>query len=205
MSQPLTIQHGFTDDQRQAVAEVIHEGFKRKLAPLLGDRGHTLALLAAGLRPEGVLLAAQDGRVLGVAGLKYGREGFMEPVMADFVRVYGPLLAPLRRWLFEFMESPEPEDFVYVDAMAVRAGWRGRGIGARLLEATFDFARERGYPQVVLDVVDTNPDARRLYERMGFTPVRVERFPVMGLFLGFRSATVMKRGVEAAAESDTAE
>lgn len=50
----------------------------------------------------------------------------------------------------------------------------------------------QGYCALRLDVIDTNPVARRLYERVGFQPVRTERFPYMKWLLGFAAATQMQ-------------
>jgi ribosomal protein S18 acetylase RimI-like enzyme len=55
--------------------------------------------------------------------------------------------------------------------LAVRDGFRERGIGGRLLEAALAAIRERGAPAVSLSVELGNDRARRLYERAGFEPV----------------------------------
>ncbi|MDF1506324.1 ribosomal protein S18-alanine N-acetyltransferase [Roseisolibacter sp. H3M3-2] len=52
--------------------------------------------------------------------------------------------------------------------VAVAAAARGRGIGARLLDAALDEARRRGAAQVFLEVRESNAVARRLYESRGF-------------------------------------
>ena len=52
--------------------------------------------------------------------------------------------------------------------IAVDEGWRGLGIGTALMRAAEDWARERGYDALELDVADPNGDARRLYERLGY-------------------------------------
>jgi len=55
---------------------------------------------------------------------------------------------------------------------------RGRSIGARLVQAALARAREGGKKRVILHVVDSNPAARRLYERMGFAATgRTEPYP----------------------------
>ena len=46
---------------------------------------------------------------------------------------------------------------------------RGHGLGAALVRACVDRARERGARRIELDVNDANEPARRLYERLGFT------------------------------------
>lgn len=52
--------------------------------------------------------------------------------------------------------------------MGVVEGFRGRGIGRALIEATLARAWERGLTRVELTVRCDNERARRLYERVGF-------------------------------------
>ena len=73
----------------------------------------------------------------------------------------------------------------------VHPAMRGKGIGTRLLEAVFDFARAKGFGSVRLQVVDTNPDARRLYERMGFVATATHRHPYLRRMMGFSAVTTM--------------
>jgi putative acetyltransferase len=53
-------------------------------------------------------------------------------------------------------------------AMGVADGWRGQGIGRRLLDAAVDWARQRDAHKVDLEVWPHNAAALRLYERFGF-------------------------------------
>jgi ribosomal-protein-alanine N-acetyltransferase len=55
--------------------------------------------------------------------------------------------------------------------VAVSAQWRGRGLGARLVEEVVGRAARRGIVEVFLEVRPTNTVARRLYERLGFVAV----------------------------------
>lgn len=55
-------------------------------------------------------------------------------------------------------------------AIAVRAEWRGRGIGTALLEALIAAAASRGLRALSLSVDRDNP-ASRLYKRLGFVSV----------------------------------
>ena len=52
-------------------------------------------------------------------------------------------------------------------AIAVRHGFRGTGLGTRLMNALADAARREGFEQLSLSV-DTNNPASRLYERLGY-------------------------------------
>jgi ribosomal protein S18 acetylase RimI-like enzyme len=66
------------------------------------------------------------------------------------------------------------------------------GVGSRLLIEVCRQATRQGYQRVRLDVIDTNPKARKLYERLGFQQIRTERFPYLKNFLGFGGVTTME-------------
>ena len=72
----------------------------------------------------------------------------------------------------------EDPDEANVFGMWVDPSVRGRSVGARLVQAALEQAREDGKKRVVLHVVDSNPRARRLYERLGFAATgRTEPYP----------------------------
>ena len=64
----------------------------------------------------------------------------------------------------------------YLESLAVDSHYRGQGIGTLLLERCFEESQQAGKREISLHVVDTNPRAKQLYERMGFRTVRTERF-----------------------------
>ena len=55
----------------------------------------------------------------------------------------------------------------WVEDLAVHPDHRSRGIGARLLAAARDWARERGSTHLELDSAEARTDAHRFYEREG--------------------------------------
>lgn len=55
----------------------------------------------------------------------------------------------------------------HIGRMAVLAGWRGRGVGALLLQALIDEAQRRGMARVVLNA---QTHAVGFYARFGFVP-----------------------------------
>ena len=56
----------------------------------------------------------------------------------------------------------------YIAGLAVHKDWRSRGVGTQLMRFAEDRIR-RDSPNVFLCVSSFNPDARRFYERLGFT------------------------------------
>ena len=57
----------------------------------------------------------------------------------------------------------------------VERGWRGHGVGRRLLERLIEMAREIGYHKMVLSTFPTNASGVRLYQGLGFTEVGTYR------------------------------
>jgi L-amino acid N-acyltransferase YncA len=55
----------------------------------------------------------------------------------------------------------------------VERGWRGRGVGQRLLAHLIERARALGYHKMMLSTFPFNESGVALYERMGFTKVGV--------------------------------
>lgn len=68
------------------------------------------------------------------------------------------------------LDIEERDGDVYVGLIEVAAGFQRRGIGTRVLRDVLDdaFAAGRG---VCLNVLKVNPDAHRLYRRLGFVVV----------------------------------
>jgi GNAT superfamily N-acetyltransferase len=53
----------------------------------------------------------------------------------------------------------------WVEDLAVNPDWRSRGVGARLMDAVEEWARDRGASHLELDSADGRARAHRFYER----------------------------------------
>ena len=56
----------------------------------------------------------------------------------------------------------------YLYALRTKVNWRERGVGSLLLATAEDRLRARGYEESVIAVAQTNPMARRFYEKRGY-------------------------------------
>lgn len=65
-----------------------------------------------------------------------------------------------------------PEEYGYVYDVWVAPAHRGRGVGRYLVSWATDWARQRGYRKLKLEVAATNARARRIYEELGFRDER---------------------------------
>jgi GNAT superfamily N-acetyltransferase len=64
-----------------------------------------------------------------------------------------------------------PDESAEIKRMWVHDGWRGAGLGARLLRHLEERAREQGYAVVRLDTNDTLTEAIAMYERAGYRAI----------------------------------
>jgi GNAT superfamily N-acetyltransferase len=73
----------------------------------------------------------------------------------------------------ECVDGPKPIELerIYVDASK-----QSGGVGAVLMQAVFEHAKEEGYGTVWLGAWEKNPRARRFYEKHGFSAVGSKYF-----------------------------
>lgn len=89
-------------------------------------------------------------------------EEHWDPALRRIVEVEGRDVGVLRvEWY---------EDEVFLALIEIAPDWQGQGLGTALIRDVQAQAREAGLP-LTLQVLKTNPRARRLYERLGFEVV----------------------------------
>ncbi len=144
-------------------------------------------VLAPSPRPRGYLLRAPRPGDLGwvvqrnaaVYAQEFGWDASYEALVARIVADYAEHRDPAGEaaWIAEVDGSPAGCVFcVREDATTARLRlllvepWaRGLGIGYRLVEEVLGFARGAGYSAITLWTNDVLADARRIYQRAGFT------------------------------------
>lgn len=65
----------------------------------------------------------------------------------------------------------QPGEFLYLNELVVRPGSRRQGVGRALVADLRQFARDRGLPQIKLDVGEFNSAARAFFCSLGFDVV----------------------------------
>jgi ribosomal protein S18 acetylase RimI-like enzyme len=97
--------------------------------------------------------------------------------------------------LLAFLDHAPSDDHVHIDGVAVAPAYRRRGIGSHLIAAMEKWATGRDFAAVSLEVVDANPQAQKLYHRLGFEPIRVQTVWPFGTLFGCNSSTVMMKSL----------
>ena len=135
---------GDGDDLRALAVETYVEAFGHSFSPAdlaaQLEQNLSLAKLQRAVEDDVILLARAAGRLVG------------------FVQ-FGALRLPV---------SPQADHAHELRRLYVQAGFRNRGVGARLMAAALAEMERHGPAEVYLDVWDQNHGARRFYARHGF-------------------------------------
>ena len=187
-----------TDTGRSAVARLDARSARQTADLLAGVREHDRRRLLEAMRvitdvltdsppPRGYLLRAPRPGEMGwvvqrnaaVYAEEFGWDASYEALVARIVADYVDHRDPAAEaaWIAEVDGTPAGCVFcVREDATTARLRlllvepWaRGLGIGARLVEEVLRFARRAGYSDITLWTNDVLADARRIYQRAGFT------------------------------------
>jgi ribosomal protein S18 acetylase RimI-like enzyme len=184
------VQRGLPDRLRVDAAQLYYEAFRQKANFLFGSREQAIAVLHSDFASDQALIAVQEDRLVGLAGIQHGRP-FVDLHFKTYVRVLGWFTALWRYMLLIGFHRAARHGELVMNGIAVDAQARGQGVGTKLLHGVIEFAREHGYQTVRLDVVDTNPRARQLYERLGFVATKTQRHPQAQRVMGFSASTTM--------------
>ena len=177
---------------REAAAELYWDAFGRLLRPALGRSPRAIAVLADGIDPRRAIAAMDGDELVGVIGLHYAGHAFTHLSARSLLRHLGPGGVPRLVPLLLFNGRPDGGE-MRLDGLAVRPERRGQGIGSQLLREAARRTAILGIDVIRLEVVDTNPRARHLYEREGYVVVRTEATPYLRRMMGFGAVFTMER------------
>jgi GNAT superfamily N-acetyltransferase len=192
MGQKVSIEAGIRPEHRAQAARGYWQAFARKLRYPLGPTSKAVAFFERVIDPEHALSAVSDtDDFLGAAGFKTSTGSFIGGHFNDLSRVYGSIGATWRGLLIHALERNCEEGTLLMDGIFVEPEARGLGVGTKLLHALMDRAESAGLQRLRLDVIDTNPRARALYEREGFVPGHEKKLGILAPLFGFSTATEM--------------
>ena len=189
----LEIKFGAPKNQRARVAKIFYKSFEDTFSKFFGTQNKAITFISTCLRDDRTLVAFKDDVAVGFAGLEYSGKSFIDASLHQTVRIYGLeavriVLFGVIFWLFNRTKKYE----LHLDSLAISANERNKGIGSKLLQSTIDHAQSKGFSQIKLEVIETNQNAIRLYERIGFKESKVQKIPYpFSKLLGFESVTEM--------------
>lgn len=195
-NESLKIVHGIPESMRETAAELYDEAFGAKFALAISSKTHRLSLLAKSLNLPFAFAAIEGEKLLALAGYKTAAGSFTSGItFSNLIKHVGTFRGIKAAVVFSLYERSLKPGELLMDGIVVDSSRRGEGIGSQLLAKLCSFAKANEYVNVRLDVIDTNPSARRMYERNGFVPTKTKHFEYLRWFLGFGASTTLLRKV----------
>jgi ribosomal protein S18 acetylase RimI-like enzyme len=154
------------------------------MSSFLGDAGTRVRLFEHCIRWDRVIVAAQDGRIVGYLTFKMDGEGPYTPHWKDFRRVYGRLSCWWRFALFVVIERRWQSKQMYICGLKVREECRGEAEGR---------ARAAGKRRIDLEVDADNHEARQLYAQAGYLMFKEKALRGLARFLPFSRVCLMRK------------
>ena len=191
MAEP-TITRGWKSSLTAQAARLYEEAFGAKFSTAISDEQIRIKILSRSFLPDFSYVATVNDEIVGIAGF-HTTDGSLTGGMTlrGLVTELGFIRGIWAGIVFSLFERQPASGELVMDGIVVDSRFRGRGLGSSLLDQIVIHARENGFRSVRLDVIDTNPRARKLYESKGFVAAKTERFPYLKWLVGFSGSTTM--------------
>jgi len=181
----MKITKGLSQNYNSAAADLFLNALGDKFTPILGDRIKAKELLKLSINPNNCFSAIEETELLGLLAFQIKNTNFLSVTFKNIVSVYGFMSGITKAIGLSMLTHKSNSDEIYLEAIAVSESARGKGVGTQLIEALFLFAKENNFKSITLQVIDTNPKAKELYERLGFCVVKKSRVWPINKLIGF--------------------
>ncbi|GHF95886.1 GNAT family N-acetyltransferase [Thalassotalea marina] len=189
----VTIEQGWTLEHAVTIAQLYDKAFGDKFSAVINDKHQRIILLAKSFMPKFSYVARVENKIVGLAGFQTTKGSLTSAMTGQLLLKELGLLKGLKACLlFSLFEREAQSQELVMDGIVVDSDYRGLGIGSKLLDAIIEYAKDNDYQNVRLDVIDTNPRAKKLYKTKGFYETKTEHFPYLKSLLGFSAATTMR-------------
>lgn len=175
-----------------AAAQLYEQAFGQKMKVAIVSTAQRLSVLEAAMDGQYAFCAIEHQMLVGLVGIHTSDGSLTGAIGARQLFSSLGLLKALRAIaVFMFYERTLKDGELLMDGISVHKDYRGRGIGSKLLHNTIDYAKNKNFKRIRLDVIDINTNAKRLYERIGFTATKTEKFEFLRGIFGFGAVTTM--------------
>lgn len=183
------------NDLLDQMAEILEDGFYLKFSKILGTRDQFRESIKVIINRELCYGYLESNNLKGVAVLK---DKTTHPVLYPFNKLrkvlgfFSALKAKIMLYLIFGLDKVD-SDTLKLEIISVSKDSRGEGIGHKLLEHVEKYAKDKGFKTLTLDVIDTNPRAKKLYEETGYIEIKYTDTSKMTKNVGFNGIYTMDK------------
>ncbi len=160
------------NDARMKISRIFVDGFFQWLSFFSKDKEKLTKAFSHMFNPEVFYVAVMDGEIAGITACTDGKVPSVQLKAKELKRHLGFFMGTIAYSILkrEFEEKPYPFEIKKgmgtVEFVATSIHYRGRGVATAIMHYIFDSAP---YDVYVLEVADTNGNAVKLYEKLGYT------------------------------------
>ena len=192
LSHDITVSRGIPVNQLERTAQLYDIAFGAKLSLAIPDEHDRVRMLCKSMQLDFCIGAFAGENLIGIAGYSTSDGALTGGIdYAGLLAELGLIKGNRAAVVFGLYERKARLGELLMDGIVVDPDYRGKGVGTLLFAELVKFAESEQYTTIRLDVIDTNPDARRLYERLGFREEKTEKFEYLRSILGFGASSTM--------------
>ncbi|WP_062049153.1 GNAT family N-acetyltransferase [Bacillus sp. JCM 19034] len=160
---------GFKGDVRREVAAVFVDGYREDLAFLSNNQEKLIEAFQKMICPYVFYFATLEGDIVGILACSNNQNRALTIDKTILRNSFGYVKGNLA---YHFMKDefnkklPYQDDTGYIECVATTVKARGKGVSTALMNYVLE---NEDYRHYILEVVDTNKVAYRLYKKLGFT------------------------------------
>ncbi|GAE32789.1 GNAT family N-acetyltransferase [Halalkalibacter hemicellulosilyticus] len=172
---------GFKEDVSREVAAVFVDGYEKELTFLSNNRETLIEAFGKMICPDVFYFATLEGDIVGILACSDNQNRALTIDKTILRHSFGYVKGSIA---YHFMKDEfnkklsYQDDTGYIECVATTVKARGKGVSTALMNYVLEY---EDYYRYILEVVDTNEVAYRLYKKFGFTEFerKKERFSKM--------------------------
>jgi ribosomal protein S18 acetylase RimI-like enzyme len=193
----ITISRSVPEEYREKAVLLFEQAFGEKISVAVNNKEQRLDLFSRSFDLNFALAAISDGQLVGIAGFSIDGKSLTSKLeYADLIKTLGIVKGNWAALILSMFKRNANPNQLLMDGISVYENFRGQGIGKKLLNALISFAKESGFKSIRLDVINTNPRAKKLYEKSRFYEIKNDKYPYLKWLLGFSGSDELRYIIE---------
>lgn len=190
-----------TEEQKIEIVNLFIESFLKifkNLKIFSKNKKKIFDYLFKNLNYQNIICAVEEGKIVGILGFKNINKPSIDYNKSNFIKAFGYFSGYykyLKSLIISFFECSPKKDEVLIEMICVSSEFRSKGIGSFLINELFDIGKKENKSKILLEVVNTNPRAKSLYEKLGFQVKKKTNFGFLTKSSGFTSVEFMVKEI----------
>lgn len=194
MEEKISVIRGYNkSDSKEKIIDILMSAFDKKLLYVIENEEKLKALLKQYINFENAFYCYHDNQIAGVLGFETKDKKFDNIKLRNLISDIGILKTIKTIFVYAPFSLKLNDNEIKIVAIAVDKNKRGLGIGTKILNDFYDYSKKENYKKVFLEVIDTNPKAKKLYEEHNFKDSKFIKANFINKNAGFSGVHVMEK------------